>query len=421
MKYLMILIVFTGLAGVPSFAWDIGQQWPSTIHYSFNHPEPTLICGTMDVSGSGLAEGFWTYQGIQNILHPVSGVPMEAHEFYFSGDGSGSADIISDSDCEGYAYWEQPVTIRLHLETEHLNPVGIHLKTSTDGVWHWFIIGCPEYIDSCSGDLSIDHGYDPYHADFDWPLEEGKTWQLDMVTDRTVDGYWYGWVGDFGEYPISLDDSSVESASISSEVFPMTDIHGCLSYPVHHSSGVQSSWCPVSDWYSQRLGPDIGWDVILPAPPTPPVSTPSPPPSTPSPPVDTQTPSPAPSSMPDACHETGVSIRMSSVYYTRDYPCRADAVVCNTDLEPLTGYHLFVLLEVAGIYLFAPDYTENPAPFADASRTYDHGMTEMELLPDFKWPSTSGEGAATWYGALVNPDLTAIHGTMGQQGFFWSE
>lgn len=118
------------------------------------------------------------------------------------------------------------------------------------------------------------------------------------------------------------------------------------------------------------------------------------------------------------CNETGVEITMPSDHYTPDDICWCVAVVCNAEQIPLTGYPLFILLDVFGDYYFAPSFSE--LDYFD--RDFPVGETSVTIVSGFRWPSGAGAvSGITWYGALMDPDMTEIYGQMGSFRFGWSE
>lgn len=407
-SYILLLLSFpaVGLC-IPCAAWDTGQQWPASIRYETSFYTDSVICGDMAVDLDGSAAGTWTYQGLESRQHPVSGLVMNMHRFEFSGPGQGNASFEHDDYCFGWSDWEQPVQITLWLDGSTLNPVTVSLYHPIDGTWSWILGG--EYEDDCEGHVQFDVNYDPYYPDFDWPLETGKTWNLEINTVGKLEALWEGWIGDWGEYyhyPIRTIDTQT---SIDSIVGEQTVINGCLSYPVNHSDYGKSDWCPESNWYSRRMSDYLDWDIQIPATPFP-TATPF-----------TPVPTPTPTATPNRCEETGASIDMPYVYYSTGYDCWVNILVCNPGTEPLTGYPLFVLLEVYGHIFFAPGFTQEPCSFREASAVYPSGLTEMPVLQEFTWPAGSGSGSATWYAAFLEPDMSTLFGEIGHRGFFWHE
>lgn len=136
---------------------------------------------------------------------------------------------------------------------------------------------------------------------------------------------------------------------------------------------------------------------------------------TPYPPTLTSTPTP------DGYSETGVSIHMpSDVFHPGDL-CGCTATVCNAEDSALNGYPLFVILEIAGTYYFAPSFGSFDN-YLDEHPDFAPGKTSVVVLPAFEWPEGAGSfSGCIWYGALTNPQLTDLFGTLGTWSFGWSQ
>ncbi len=132
----------------------------------------------------------------------------------------------------------------------------------------------------------------------------------------------------------------------------------------------------------------------------------------------TPTPPPTVTRTPTDCTETGVQIFMPYDYYYPGMLCSCQAIVCNAEGKTLTHHPLFVILQIADQYYFAPDFSD----FANYDRDFSQGESIILVLPEFQWPAGAGsfEGAK-WYGALTNAEMTEIFGTMGEFTFSWSE
>jgi hypothetical protein len=101
--------------------------------------------------------------------------------------------------------------------------------------------------------------------------------------------------------------------------------------------------------------------------------------------------------------------------------CRIQATVCNAALTPLVGYPLFVILDIAGSFYFAPAFSsyDNYLPLFPQ---FPPGQTEVAVLPAFSWPSGVGTfSGCVLYGALTNPGVTNLYGAMDTWTFGWSQ
>ncbi len=154
-----------------------------------------------------------------------------------------------------------------------------------------------------------------------------------------------------------------------------------------------------------------------------------PPSPTPSPTADqTQNPNhsptpepPTPSSTPAPCSQTGVEVIMPSHHFAGGDPCGCRVRICNAEGRRLEKIPLFVVLDAYGTYFFAPSLTENFDHYLPEYPSFEVGLTEVIVLPEFEWPHNSGNAENIyWYGALVNEEMTNIIGKMGVFTFGWS-
>ena len=109
---------------------------------------------------------------------------------------------------------------------------------------------------------------------------------------------------------------------------------------------------------------------------------------------------------------------MPSFNYSPGMTCSCQAVVCNAEGYDLSGYPLFIILQVDDQYFFAPEFND----FGFYDRDFSQGASHILVLPEFKWPSGAGSfQGAQWLGALTNPEMTEIFGQLGSFEFSWSE
>jgi hypothetical protein len=143
------------------------------------------------------------------------------------------------------------------------------------------------------------------------------------------------------------------------------------------------------------------------------------------PPEDTPTPTPTedpahtpapPTATPSGCDITGVKINMPSDFYQPGDTCYCDAIVCNAEGMTLSGYPLFVILDVFGAYYFAPGFSSYDSYTMD----FPAGESSVMVLPEFTWPPGAGTvNGVIWYGALATPDISDIFGNLGTFTFGW--
>ena len=105
------------------------------------------------------------------------------------------------------------------------------------------------------------------------------------------------------------------------------------------------------------------------------------------------------------------------MYYPND-PCYTLAIICNVEGEPIEGYPLFVILDVYGQYFFAPSFGE----FDYYEEVFPEGETIITVLPEFNWPPDTGSASGIiWYGAMTDPAVTELFGTLGTFEFGWRD
>jgi hypothetical protein len=151
------------------------------------------------------------------------------------------------------------------------------------------------------------------------------------------------------------------------------------------------------------------------APPTsPPSSTPTPtPPFTPTP-VHSYTPTPS------GCTTTGVTVEMPLAVYHGGDTCWCRATVCNAEGNTLENYPLFIILDVYGLYFFAPSFNQVFDYYLTQYPQFPTGETVVEVLPPFTWPANVGSASGiVWYGALTNPAMTDLFGELSMFTFGW--
>lgn len=152
----------------------------------------------------------------------------------------------------------------------------------------------------------------------------------------------------------------------------------------------------------------------------PPTNTPTPTPTTgPGEPTNTPLPTDTPEpTMTPQCGSWGCSIDMPSDDFGPGDDCYCRVDVCNPTQDVFNNLPVFVILDVYGMLFFAPDFS----PFNYYALQLEPGITPIDVLPLFEWPS--GAGSATgikWYAAITNAEFTAIVGDLDSFTFGWHE
>ena len=92
--------------------------------------------------------------------------------------------------------------------------------------------------------------------------------------------------------------------------------------------------------------------------------------------------------------------------------------VWNPGPSKLTGYPLFVILDIFGAYFCAPDFSD----FDYYNLPFPEGSTPVTVLDEFQWPHGAGSlWGAVWYSALTNPQMNALYGNLDTMTFGWHE
>lgn len=131
---------------------------------------------------------------------------------------------------------------------------------------------------------------------------------------------------------------------------------------------------------------------------------------------------PPPTATPSACRTTGVTIQMPAAHYTVGETCYCLATVCNAEGQVLTGYPLFMILEVYGAYYFGPTFTQDLDNYLADYPYFDLGLTSILVVEPFTWPGGAGSAAGIqWIGGLTDPDVTQVIGDLGSFTFGWDD
>lgn len=164
---------------------------------------------------------------------------------------------------------------------------------------------------------------------------------------------------------------------------------------------------------TQTMTPTVTSTITPTITPTHSIPTETPPPTeTPAVPTPTMTPEPS-------CDATGATVWMPAHMFRAGDACSCIVTACNATGSIMTGYPLFVILDVYGSYFFAPSFGSFDHYLSDYP-SFEPGLTEITVLPAFDWPS--GVGSANniiWYAAFTDPAMTALFGSMSSWSFGW--
>lgn len=229
---------------------------------------------------------------------------------------------------------------------------------------------------------------------------------------RLESGDWIRYQENFASQPIPFDSSLTGGYGEYSYYTVATDFSG-----------------NVEDVPSE---PDASTTIIAPTPT--PTRTPTRTPRPTRTPTRTRTPTPTntpnhsatptntatPTATPTCSY--GVSIEMPSDFYRPGQPFFCRATVCNPSASPLISYPLFVILEVADTFFFAPSFNSTFDCYLSQYSSFPPGTTTVTVIPEFAWPVTkSSNEDAKFYGAITNPEVSKIEGEMAIVTFGWSD
>ncbi len=115
---------------------------------------------------------------------------------------------------------------------------------------------------------------------------------------------------------------------------------------------------------------------------------------------------------------TRVHIEMPSKVINPGDKVFCHAIIRNVGNEMPQDTKLFVILDVKGSYWFAPGFIS----FDCYSDAFQNGLTTVEVIPEFEWPSGAGSASEiVWYAALTNPEMTELTSPIGVFDFGWVE
>ncbi|MBN1356079.1 hypothetical protein JXA40_07395 [bacterium] len=116
----------------------------------------------------------------------------------------------------------------------------------------------------------------------------------------------------------------------------------------------------------------------------------------------------------------GVSMEMPSHSFRPGDPCSLTARLSNPGAV-MTDIPLFVMLDACGLYFFWPDWTRLPE-ISWGIVDVPAGISEIVILPEFPWPPGVGSASGLFfYGAMTDPAITQLLGSMGMWEFGWTE
>jgi len=130
-------------------------------------------------------------------------------------------------------------------------------------------------------------------------------------------------------------------------------------------------------------------------------------------------PTPTPTATPDPCTGLECIIDMPSAMYHPDDTCYCNVILCNPGPKTYVNLPVFVILDVYGIFYFAPDFNDYGYFLLES---LPPGSDELEILPEFTWPSDAGSASDIhFYAGMTDRDITELIGEYDMFTFGWSE
>ncbi len=125
---------------------------------------------------------------------------------------------------------------------------------------------------------------------------------------------------------------------------------------------------------------------------------------------------------PDICPGLGVTLSLPSSWFIPDETFSLTASVCNNTGETLTGYPLFVVLDVFGEYFWGPGWTTTFDNYLDELPVWEEGATDLVIIPEFAWPDGAGTASGIRFIAcMTDPAITIPYGEIAVAEFGWGE
>ncbi len=141
-------------------------------------------------------------------------------------------------------------------------------------------------------------------------------------------------------------------------------------------------------------------------------------------PVPSYSPTRIPNISPTAthvCNTTGVTLWMPAHEFHEGDPCCCIMTVCNAEGYTLTGYPLWLILDVYGEYFFGPSFTGIPDNYLALYPQFEPGETFIEALGEFEWPAGAGSASGiVWWAAITDQQVTSLFGQLDSWEFGWN-
>ena len=129
-------------------------------------------------------------------------------------------------------------------------------------------------------------------------------------------------------------------------------------------------------------------------------------------------PTPTPSSTPNPCTQTGVTLTMPSHHFQAGDECSLTAEICNAELAGFENIPFFCLMAFSGNYWFYPSWSQS-VDFS-IQESLPVGVSSLPIIEPFVWPDGVGSAQGIQFiSAMTDPEISAIIGVMGIWEFGW--
>ncbi|MBN1355801.1 right-handed parallel beta-helix repeat-containing protein [bacterium] len=118
------------------------------------------------------------------------------------------------------------------------------------------------------------------------------------------------------------------------------------------------------------------------------------------------------------CIERGCMVDMPSHDFGPGDTFYCNVKICNPDPINYQDIPVFAILDIYGLYYFAPSFTS----FDYSEQDIYPGQTSVSVLPPFTWPAGTGSASGiVWYAGMTNHAMTELFGEFDMFTFGWHE
>lgn len=225
----------------------------------------------------------------------------------------------------------------------------------------------------------------------------------------------------YGPYPETDPgyDLIAMSSATGEEIYRMDgETPGSLQDCALNSDGTRLT-CGGKRVHAYQMGSGgLAYSIELdttPAPTPEPTATATATPSCTVTPTPSQPPTVTPTPTQD-CDVLGCRIDMPAAMFQAGDRYYCNVIVCNPGTETYDSIPVFMILDVYGLLLFAPEFND----FSYYLRDIAPGTTSIEIIGDFYWPSGAGQASdIRWYAGMTDPLFIALLGDFDMVTWGW--